>query len=184
MRLVFLPLRNGGAMPRPNRPRELYAELHVASRVAIEREARGWSYEGLADRLGKVGCPIQPSAIYKIEKARPPRRITVTELVAFSKVFMLSVEELLVDPATRLSAAAIRLVERFQAIQREYAEAKLREVELHKESEAVLVQLQELAKDSAAVRAIREQVRTTFSEQGTDYQRDLLGHITGEDDDE
>ncbi len=101
-------------MPRPNPPRRLFAEPHAAARVAIEREARSWSYEGMAKRLTDLGCPIQASAIFKIEKGKPPRRITVDELVAFAKVFDLSVEEMLVDPARRLPAEMARLLERFE----------------------------------------------------------------------
>lgn len=41
-----------------------------------------------------AGCPIQGSAIYKIEKADPPRRITVDELVAFATVFETSAVDL------------------------------------------------------------------------------------------
>jgi transcriptional regulator with XRE-family HTH domain len=56
------------------------------------------SYDGLASRLTSAGCPIQASAIYKIEKGDPPRRITVDELVAFAQVFGVSIEHLLLPP--------------------------------------------------------------------------------------
>lgn len=82
-------------MPRPNPNRTLQSEVNLARRIAHERERLGWTYEGTAKRLTDVGCPIQPSAIYKIEKSDPPRRISVDELVAFAKVFEVSVEELL-----------------------------------------------------------------------------------------
>lgn len=85
-------------MPRPNAPRSIASENALARRVAHEREAAGMSYEGLASRMTKVGCAIQASAIYKIEKADPPRRITVDELVGFGKVFGLPVEQLLLPP--------------------------------------------------------------------------------------
>jgi len=166
-------------MPRPNRQRQLYTEQHVAKRIAMEREARDWTYEGLAKRVTDAGCAIQPSAIYKIEKSDPPRRITVTELVAFAQVFGLSVEEMLADPATRFSAQAIRLVERLNVLEREYVEAKTRTVLLTKESNRVFDELQALAEDSRALEVIRKQVAVTFEEQGPDYQRDILEHITG-----
>lgn len=82
-------------MPRPNQPRSVHSETNLARRIAHERERLGMSYEGLADRMTKAGCAIQPSAIYKIEKAKPPRRISVDELVAFSAVFGVPVEQLL-----------------------------------------------------------------------------------------
>ena len=84
-------LRN---MPRPNRDRTIGAETRLAERIAIERAARGWSYEQLAEAMSEVGCSIQPSAIYKIEKAEPRRRITVNELVALSDVWAIPVERL------------------------------------------------------------------------------------------
>lgn len=81
-------------MPRPVTGRELASEKNVAQRVAYEREQRGWSYAGLALRMTKAGCKIDQSALYKIEKADPPRRITVDELVGFAEVFGLTLVEL------------------------------------------------------------------------------------------
>lgn len=101
-------------MPRPNPPRSLRSETNLARRIAHERESRGMTYDGLAKRLTDAGCAIQPSAIYKIEKADPPRRITVDELVAFSAVFETSVEDLL-KPLELLQADGLReLVECWQ----------------------------------------------------------------------
>lgn len=85
-------------MPRPNVLRTLHSEAGLARRIAHEREVRGWSYEGLAKRLTDVGCAIQGSAIYKIERGTPRRRITVDELVGFSQVFDIDVPELLLAP--------------------------------------------------------------------------------------
>lgn len=85
-------------MPRPNQLRSVLAERHLARRVAVEREARAWTYEGLAKRMTDAGCSLTGSAIFKIEKGDPPRRIVVDELVAFSEVFGLPVAELLVPP--------------------------------------------------------------------------------------
>ncbi|MCW2904183.1 MAG: hypothetical protein JWO67_6448, partial [Streptosporangiaceae bacterium] len=82
-------------MPRPNRSRSSRSEADLARRVAYEREQRGWTYEGTANLLTKAGCAIQPSAIYKIEKGDPPRRISVNELVAFSRIFDIEVNDLL-----------------------------------------------------------------------------------------
>lgn len=93
-------------MPPRNVGRSLYSEESVARRVAQERERRGWSYEGLAQRMTDAGCPINQSAIYKIERGTksrtgepgPPRRITVDELVAFSTVFDVPIGDLLLPP--------------------------------------------------------------------------------------
>lgn len=93
-------------MPRPNRDRTVLAEENLARRIAFEREARGWTYEGTAKRMTNIGCPIQPTAIYKIEKGQPRRRISVDELVAFAKVFDFDVEEMLLPVGAVLNDAA------------------------------------------------------------------------------
>lgn len=85
-------------MPRPNPPRSLQGEAGLAQRIGYERTRRGWTYDGLAKRLTNAGCPIQASAVFKIEKGSPRRRITVDELVAFSRVFEVDAEELLLPP--------------------------------------------------------------------------------------
>lgn len=96
-------------MPRPNPTRSLRSETNLAKRIAHEREQRGMTYDGLAKRMTDAGCPIQPSAIYKIEKADPPRRITVDEVVAFAVVFETSVEDLL-KPLELLQAEGLRVL--------------------------------------------------------------------------
>lgn len=82
-------------MARPNRGRSIGGESNLARRIAHERGQRGLSYEGLAKLMTDAGCGIQGSAIYKVEKAEPRRRVTVDELVALAAVFELSVDELL-----------------------------------------------------------------------------------------
>lgn len=98
-------------MPRPNQPRSIASEEALAQRITQLREARGWSLEGLASRMTKVGCAIQGSAIYKIEKAG--RRITVDELVGFSEVFGVPVNELLLSPETVYDNELTRMVVRW-----------------------------------------------------------------------
>ncbi len=85
-------------MPPRNPDRALRREEGLARRVAHERDLRGWSYEGLAKRMTDAGCPINQSAIYRIEKGDPPRRITVDELVGLSLVFGIPLEQLLLPP--------------------------------------------------------------------------------------
>lgn len=67
----------------------------MALRIRQEREVRGWSYERLAEALTAIGCPIQGSAIYKVEKGTPPRRVTVDELVALSRLWAIPVGRLI-----------------------------------------------------------------------------------------
>lgn len=98
-------------MPRPNQPRAIASEQTVARRVAAEREERGMSYDGLASRMTAAGCAINASALYKIEKGSPPRRITVDELVAFSRVFETTVADLITSSETRVGERVRELVE-------------------------------------------------------------------------
>jgi transcriptional regulator with XRE-family HTH domain len=83
-------------MPRPNRLRSIGDEANLARRIEWERTRRGLAYEVLAKQMTDAGCSISGSAIYKIEKGSPPRRITVDELVALAKVFETTVENLLI----------------------------------------------------------------------------------------
>lgn len=82
-------------MPKINKSRPRGPEADAASRIAIERERRGWSAAELARRMTGAGCEINQSAVNKIEQGDPPRRITVDELVAFAKVYELEIEDLL-----------------------------------------------------------------------------------------
>jgi transcriptional regulator with XRE-family HTH domain len=89
-------------MARPNKQRDIDVEEAFAQRVELERKKRDLSYEGLAKLMTAVGCAIQPSAIQKIEKAKPRRRIVVNEAVAFAIVFGIPIEELLTPRSVRL----------------------------------------------------------------------------------
>ena len=98
-------------MPRPNRPRAVFAEEHLARRIAQEREHRGWTTEGLAKRMSDAGCAMTGSAVYKIEKGEPRRRIVVDELVAFARVFNVPVSELLLPPEVAADRDLAKLVQ-------------------------------------------------------------------------
>jgi transcriptional regulator with XRE-family HTH domain len=82
-------------MPRPNRPRTIGREVNLAERIAVERERLGLTYEGLARLMTEAGCPVDKSAIYRIEKGEPRRKVSVDELVALMDVFELSFDELM-----------------------------------------------------------------------------------------
>lgn len=82
-------------MPRQNPARTIATERELAARIAYERKDRGLGVEALAKLMTDAGCPINGSAIYRIEKGNPPRAISVNEFVALQKVFGLSHEELL-----------------------------------------------------------------------------------------
>lgn len=120
-------------MPRPNRPRSIASEHALARRIAQERERRGWSYDGLASRMTKIGCAIQSSAIYKIEKAAPPRRITVDELVGFSQVFALPVQNLLMPPEVAAKERLLDLLAEWEVARSRYAAAQVERDEAQNE---------------------------------------------------
>lgn len=95
-------------MPRPNPLRSNDREGYLAEQITSRRHALGWSYETLAARMSESGCPIQPSALHRVEKGEPRRRVTVNELVALALVFDCSIEELIggalaVDQAVALA---------------------------------------------------------------------------------
>src|SRR5450631_3569321 len=104
----------GAKVSRPNKPRKVNAESHLADRIASERKSRGWSLEGLAKRMTDAGCAIDQSAIFKIEQGKPRRRINVDELVdelvVFSRVFAVPLDELLLAPEHAVSREVTRLV--------------------------------------------------------------------------
>ncbi|NNM44583.1 helix-turn-helix transcriptional regulator [Knoellia koreensis] len=81
----------------------------------MERESRGMNYDSLSKRTEAAGCKIHASALWKIEKGDPPRRITVDELVVLSKVFGVPMAELVTDPELQLPGHAIELAEKAAA---------------------------------------------------------------------
>jgi transcriptional regulator with XRE-family HTH domain len=101
-------------MPRPNTRRTIASEANLAERITHEREQREMSYAGLAQRMTELGCAIDQSAIYKIEKAKPRRRITVDELVALAEVFGITVQNLLLPPGLLDQERAVELFEETQ----------------------------------------------------------------------
>src|SRR3954451_20592982 len=70
-----------------NRGEDLSYERLLARRIQQERERRGWSYERLARAASEAGCRMNQATPFKIEKGKPPRKITIDEFVAFAKVF-------------------------------------------------------------------------------------------------
>jgi transcriptional regulator with XRE-family HTH domain len=125
-------------VPRPNPPRSLRSESNLARRIAHERDRHGMTYEGLAKRMTDLGCPIQASAIYKIEKSKPPRRITVDELVAFAEVFGVQPEQMLLPPEVVESAVLRDLLHSWE-------EARANAVDAKQAEEDALAALQRFA---------------------------------------
>lgn len=85
--------------------------LRVAARVAWERRRRKWSGRTLAERMTEVGCPMDQSAISKLEGGK--RGISVEELVGFALVFQTSAERMLSSPTPEdLGVEIMELLER------------------------------------------------------------------------
>jgi hypothetical protein len=85
----------GGRVPRPNQPRSIASSANVAEWITFKREQGGLSYDALAKAMTDVGCSITGTAIFRIEKGTPRRKIDVDELVAFAEVFDTDVKALL-----------------------------------------------------------------------------------------
>ena len=104
-------------MPAKYSNRTLEVEQGLAKTIAANRIRLELTYEGLSERMKEIGCEIHPSGIQKTEKSG--RRITVEELVAYSVVFGLSVDQLLgADDSTSdlqfqtdLSSAVVAVME-------------------------------------------------------------------------
>jgi transcriptional regulator with XRE-family HTH domain len=164
-------------MPRPNPPRDVYAERYLAQRIARERESRGWTYESLASRMTAAGCPLNQSAIYKIERSDPPRRITVDELVGYSKVFGIPVEQLLLDPEIDAEERVIEGLNEWRRLSAERVEVVRDYDERIKATEATIHGL--LKRSKGADKAMEKYFAQRFP-QGSHWPADLAGMFRSE----
>lgn len=81
-------------MPAKYENRTLEAERRLAQTITdLRKNVRGWTYEELAERMRAVGCDIHASGIQKTEKSG--RRITVDELIGYSRALDVPIESLL-----------------------------------------------------------------------------------------
>ncbi|MFG3525174.1 helix-turn-helix transcriptional regulator [Streptomyces sp. NPDC047917] len=98
----------GAERAGPGRP---VPEDHVATRIKLEREVRGWSTVKLAEEMAAVGHPINQSAIWRIESGKPRRRVNLDEALGFCKVFELTMQDL-TGPPGELATPRIRQLAR------------------------------------------------------------------------
>jgi transcriptional regulator with XRE-family HTH domain len=91
----------------------LSSEDALARRVTHERERRGWSPAQLAKAMTDAGQPMNQSSIWKIENARPRRKITVDEAVTFAQVFDMTLDELMVPPEMAADDLAFDLIGKY-----------------------------------------------------------------------
>jgi transcriptional regulator with XRE-family HTH domain len=110
----------------------------MARRIAFERERRGWSTESLAKRMTDAGCPINQSAIWKIENGQPRRKISYDEALAFAQLFELSITELAVAPEIAANDTVRTLLEEHQRLQLEVFERSMRSAEIVREVRRLL----------------------------------------------
>jgi hypothetical protein len=133
-------------------------EESLARRIAFERERRHWSPGGLARLMTKVGCPMNQSAIWKIEHGQPRRKITVDEALAFAKVFDTTLEELLNPPELATKTALVELLSR-------YEESYMAATASRTSCNAVAVELEDfLAEHPDARGALVDTLRKTFAD--------------------
>jgi transcriptional regulator with XRE-family HTH domain len=95
-------------------PQGLGSEDDMARRIKYEREQRAWSPAGLAAKMTKAGCPMNQSAIWKIENGTPRRKITVDEALCFADVFETPLSDLLMPLNLVADRTAIRLLEAYE----------------------------------------------------------------------
>jgi transcriptional regulator with XRE-family HTH domain len=77
---------------------------HVVENVRQLRERRGWSLARLAEELAKVGRPILPTGLHRMESGK--RRIDVDDLAALALALEVSPVRLLL-PAERVDEVAV-----------------------------------------------------------------------------
>jgi transcriptional regulator with XRE-family HTH domain len=127
-------------MPRRKRPSSVGGEANLSRRIAFERERRGWSYGTLAQRMTAAGAPVAASALQRVEKSEPRRRVTVDELLALADVFEVSVEELLMPVELIRKERGRQVIEAIEDTEEQLAQATERYL-------AAWVELWELAAD-------------------------------------
>jgi len=84
-------------------------EWHVAVRIKLEREARGWSTTAVSDRLNEAGFEMNPSAVWRIENRK--RRVNLDEAIGFAEVFGLDLRNLVGPPKLAAQARAMELID-------------------------------------------------------------------------
>ncbi len=80
-------------MGKSNEGRRRLEDSYVARRLDHEQKKRRWSNAELAQRMGRAGCAMDPSALSKIKGGT--RKINVEELATFAEVLAVSVQDLL-----------------------------------------------------------------------------------------
>lgn len=157
-------------MPRPNSERSIQVEDFLARRIEELRAERKWTYRDLAKEMGDVGCAIEPSAIQKIEKGAPRRRIVVNELVGFAAVFGVEIPDLLVSPDYLRDVQFHRDLQEGMDITHEIAQLELRRLD-------VSWRLVDLCLDPEDGDSFEEVIRVEAREIGDSAKSEYLNHL-------
>lgn len=128
-------------------------EAGLARHVERLRREREWSYETLAKKMTEAGCAVSKAALYSIEQGDPPRRITVDELLGFSRVFGVSPTRLLLPPDLAAKKEA-------EALWDQYETARRRMVELQRQMDQLedrILDLVDTDQRAAVLEALRQE---------------------------
>lgn len=147
-------------------------EENLARRIEWERKRRGWSGEGLAERMRRVGYPLRQSAIWKIENGRPRRRISLDEANAFASVFDLALDELVRPPG----AVAF---EHVNGLLKEYLAVSLTMTQVQEDLDAIRGQLVEAL---GAYPEVAADIRAGLDHPINEGWREVLGEALAEAD--
>lgn len=176
-------------MPRPLPPRPLATEDNIAAHVAALRREKRMSHAGLAQRMTDEGCPIQASAIYKIESGTPRRRVHATELVAFSRVFGVPLEDLTENPAVTARRDLLEGLRQYRAIESRLHGVAQKWKQLDEQRETLLAQMRGWAQVPEAREALEAEIKRDdtferFGEHADGMRKQALIYFSGNGDDE
>lgn len=110
-------------MPRRGQLSHRAEELYAIHRLEWEMKQRSLSYAQVADLLTEAGHPTQPTAIHRLLRGEPRRRLTLNEAAAIADIFDISLSELLLEKDVMLGAKANELLRELQLATRQISDA-------------------------------------------------------------
>lgn len=108
-------------MPPKKPPRQVNHERHLAARIRELRIEKDWTLDRVAEKMTAAGCPIDRSAIYRIEKSN--RQISFDEAVTFATVFAEALPSMMLPPEIARSREATKLFRAYQAARERFLAA-------------------------------------------------------------
>lgn len=154
-------LRERWIMSRDRTQAARVEERNLRRRIEWELADRHWSYQDLVDRLARVGLRTQKSAINKMLKGEPPKRMTANELFALAEVFEMEVTDLAQPLEPFLSAKANK---RLNELNRVGADLKRAVAEFERCAGRLERQVEDGDRLSAEVRRARVEHDNSLSE--------------------